>query len=88
MVGHIERFNPAITIVKQLIERNEIGVIKNVICRRVSPFPSQMKDGNVLIDLAVHDIDILLYLLNDLPEEVNGFCDSIVSGLVDLHHYI
>ena len=83
MVGHIERFNPAITIVKQLIERNEIGVIKNVICRRVSPFPSQMKDGNVLIDLAVHDIDILLYLLNDLPEEVNGFCDSVVSGLVD-----
>jgi UDP-N-acetylglucosamine 3-dehydrogenase len=69
-VGHIERFNPAIKALKDIIKKGDLGKITSIIAKRVGMFPPQIKDANVIIDLAVHDIDIFNYLLDKQPPEV------------------
>lgn len=59
MVGHVERFNPAVETVKRAIEGDEIISIQ---ITRVGPFPPRMGEVGVVIDLAVHDIDIIRHL--------------------------
>lgn len=71
LVGHIERFNPAVQKIKQMIESGEIGDVIAIIVRRVGGFPSQITSSNIAVDLSIHDIDIVNYLLNDLPKEVH-----------------
>jgi len=70
MVGHIERYNPAVITAKQVIENGDIGKPTCLIAKRVGAFPAQIKDMNVIIDLAVHDIDIFSYLLNKYPTNI------------------
>jgi predicted dehydrogenase len=63
MVGHIERFNPVVIELKKRIGNNELGKIYQVNCARLSPFPRRMVDVGVAADLAVHEIDVLSYLI-------------------------
>ena len=63
MVGHIERFNPVVAELKKRIENNELGKIYQVNCTRLSPFPQRIVDVGVAVDLAVHEIDVLSYLI-------------------------
>ena len=56
MVGHVERFNPAVQAIKQAIVGEEILSIG---ITRVGPFPPRMSNVGVVIDLAVHDIDLI-----------------------------
>lgn len=63
MVGHIERFNPVVAELKNRIENNELGKIYQVNCTRLSPFPQRVVDVGVAVDLAVHEIDVLSYLI-------------------------
>lgn len=72
-VGHIERFNPVVRELKKIIESGDLGDITSIIAKRVGLFPPQIKDSNVIVDLAVHDIDICSYLLGAKPSVVNGF---------------
>lgn len=62
MVGHIERFNPAVGALKQRLEAGELGRVFQIDARRQSPFPARVKDVGVVIDLAVHDLDIMRYV--------------------------
>ncbi|MBW8303729.1 MAG: Gfo/Idh/MocA family oxidoreductase, partial [Brevundimonas sp.] len=55
MVGQVERFNPAVDAVKRAIDGDDIISIQ---ITRVGPFPPRMGEVGVVIDLAVHDIDI------------------------------
>lgn len=70
LVGHIERFNPAVVRLKKIIDDGKIGEIISVSSRRFGCPPVNTEDNNVAIDLAIHDIDIINFLLNDLPFEV------------------
>ncbi|MFH1445482.1 MAG: Gfo/Idh/MocA family oxidoreductase [Nanoarchaeota archaeon] len=70
LVGHIERFNPVIQKLKEIMDRKELGDITSIIAKRVGVFPPQISDANVIIDLAVHDIDIASYLLNKKPDDI------------------
>jgi len=70
MVGHIERFNPVVIELKKRIERNELGKIYKIHCVRLSPFPKRIVDVGVIVDLAIHEIDILRYLLNSKIKRV------------------
>ena len=70
-VGHIERFNPSLLKVKEMVKNGELGKIIAIISRRVGGFPPQIKDANVAVDLAIHDIDIANFLLEDYPQEVS-----------------
>ncbi len=62
-VGHIERFNPAISELKQRIQAGEIGEIFRAQARRMSPFPARIQDVGVVVDLSTHDIDILRFII-------------------------
>ena len=70
LVGHIERFNPAVIELKRLISSGSFGKITSIISKRVGLFPSRIKDADVIIDLAVHDIDIFNYLLEKKPTKI------------------
>ena len=67
MVGHVERFNPAVDTVKRAIDGDEIISIQ---ITRVGPFPPRMGEVGVVIDLAVHDIDIIRHLTGSEVAEV------------------
>jgi predicted dehydrogenase len=56
MVGHVERFNPAVESIKRAIKGQNI---LSIAITRVGPFPPRMSNVGVVIDLAVHDIDLI-----------------------------
>jgi hypothetical protein len=56
MAGHVERFNPAVETVKRAIKGENI---LSIAITRVGPFPPRMSNVGVVIDLAVHDIDLI-----------------------------
>jgi UDP-N-acetylglucosamine 3-dehydrogenase len=56
MVGHVERFNPAVQAIKEAIHEEDI---LSIAITRVGPFPPRMSNVGVVIDLAVHDIDLI-----------------------------
>jgi len=62
MIGHIERFNPAVIELKQRIAKGELGHIFQIDARRLGPFPIRISDVGVVVDLAVHDLDIMRYV--------------------------
>lgn len=70
MVGHVVRFNPAIQQLKRRLEAGELGRIFQVVCRRVNPFPTRIRDVGVVVDLATHDLDLMRYLLGADPLRV------------------
>lgn len=65
MVGHIERFNPAVIALKQHIADGELGHLFQVDARRQGPLPERINDVGVVVDLAVHDLDIMRYVTQD-----------------------
>ncbi len=69
-VGHIEKFNPAITKLQRLLQKGEFGDILSIVVRRVGLFPTQVKDVGVVTDLAVHDLDIITSLVGRTPSTI------------------
>ena len=69
-VGHIEHYNPLIVELKKLLDKKTIGEITSIVCKRVGGFPSVEPRTDVIIDLAVHDIGIMGYLLGAHPKKV------------------
>jgi UDP-N-acetylglucosamine 3-dehydrogenase len=73
-VGHIERFNPAVRRLREIIGQGRLGEVMSITARRVGLFPPQIRDANVVIDLAVHDMDVFNFLLGRKPDRV--LCES------------
>jgi UDP-N-acetylglucosamine 3-dehydrogenase len=69
-IGHIERFNPVVQRLKKLIDAGRFGKIISISTKRVGVYPPQITDVDVIIDLAVHDIDVCNYLLGRQPKRV------------------
>jgi UDP-N-acetylglucosamine 3-dehydrogenase len=65
-VGHIERHNPAVGFIKDSLEKKKFGDLITLNSRRVSNFPGRIKDVGVVMDLGIHDIDIMYYLAGDV----------------------
>ncbi len=65
MIGHIERFNPAIIKLKEIISAGELGQVLSISCRRVGPYPPRIRDVGIITDLAVHDIDVISHLYDE-----------------------
>jgi len=61
-VGMIERHNPVISTAKTLIREGDIGEVITLSSKRVSSFPSRVSDMGVIMDLAIHDIDVMRYI--------------------------
>ena len=81
-VGHIFRYHPALSDLKERIDRGELGEIKYMNTARFS-FRVPRATAGALYSLAVHDIDISNYLLKDKPRSVYCNLDSFVRDDVD-----
>src|SRR6478736_2142600 len=81
MVGHVERFNPAVVAIKQAISGEDILSIG---ITRVGPFPPRMSNVGVVIDLAVHDIDLIRWFTESEIVEVQPQLSSAVAEREDI----
>jgi hypothetical protein len=81
MVGHVERFNPAVAAVKQAIAGEDI---LSIAITRVGPFPPRMSNVGVVIDLAVHDIDLIRWFTESDIIEVQPQLSSAVAEREDI----
>ena len=70
MPGHIERFNPAVSYLKNLIDTGKLGKAILLIARRVGRWPERIGDVGVVRDTAIHDIDLARYILKDDVDSV------------------
>ncbi len=78
-VGHLERFNPAVVALE--------GRLKNpmfIESHRLSPFPYRSVDVDVVLDLMIHDIDIILNLVNSDVVSVDAVGIPVISNKVDI----
>ena len=76
MVGHVERFNPAVEAIKEAIRGEDI---LSVAITRVGPFPPRMSNVGVVIDLAVHDIDLIGWFTDSEIVEVQPQLKSAIA---------
>jgi predicted dehydrogenase len=78
-VGHLERFNPAVTVLERSLT---IPLFFEV--HRLSVFTPRSLDIDVVLDLMIHDLDIVLNLTRQLPEEIRAAGISVLSPQVDI----
>ncbi len=78
-VGHIERFNPAY---EELVKTGLSP--RYIVCKRTSSFPGRSLDVGVVLDLMIHDLDLVLDLLKDTPTRVEAFGAAIMGGFEDM----
>jgi len=78
-VGHLERFNGAFTALE--------GIVQNPLlieAHRLSPFPGRGTDVNVVLDLMIHDIDIILSLVNSKVKKIDAVGIPILTSHSDI----
>jgi len=68
--GHIERHNPVVAFAKSALESGEFGDLVTASARRVSNFPTRVRDVGVIMDLGIHDVDVLRYIVGEDVESV------------------
>jgi UDP-N-acetylglucosamine 3-dehydrogenase len=70
MVGHVERFNPAVAKLRELVADGRLGQVYRAHTTRVGPLPTRIQDTGVAIDLATHDLDVMQYVLDSSIHEI------------------
>ena len=81
MVGHVERFNPTVEAIKDAIRGEDI---LSIAITRVGPFPPRMSNVGVVIDLAVHDIDLIRWFTESEIAEVQPQLSSAIAEREDI----
>ena len=80
-VGHIERFNPTINKLKELVDNPHYIEIE-----RLAPFQARGTEVPVVLDLMVHDIDLILEMVDSPLESVQASGAKMMSNTIDLAH--
>ena len=80
-VGHIERFNPTINKLKELVDNPHYIEIE-----RLAPFQARGTEVPVVLDLMVHDIDLILEMVNSPLESIQASGAKMMSNSIDLAH--
>jgi predicted dehydrogenase len=78
-VGHVERFNPAVTAVLEVIRKPRF-----IEAHRLSPFRFRSQDIDVVMDLMIHDLDIVLHLNPSALARVDAVGMSLLFGKEDM----
>ena len=76
-VGHIERFNPAFRELTKVVTQEEIVVLE---ARRHSPHPDRANDVSVVLDLMIHDLDLILELANSPVVQLSAIGGSSINN--------
>ncbi len=78
-VGHLERFNPALRALGQIITRPRF-----IECHRLSPFTERGTDVDVILDLMIHDLDVILSLVNSDVQSVEAVGVPVLTESTDI----
>ncbi|MDD5432365.1 MAG: Gfo/Idh/MocA family oxidoreductase [Candidatus Omnitrophica bacterium] len=78
-VGHIERFNSAFSATQKLIKDP-----KFIECHRLSPFPNRSLDVGAVLDIMIHDIDIILGLVPSPVEKIESVGINVLTQFEDI----
>jgi predicted dehydrogenase len=78
-VGHLERFNPAVAALTGIVT---IPLFFEI--HRLSVFTPRSLDTDVVLDLMIHDLDIVLALVRQVPVEIRAAGISVLSSNVDI----
>ncbi len=68
--GYIERFNPAVDLVKNYVKSKKYGELVMLEFHRENRMPLHIKDVGIIYDTSVHDIDTAMWLFDDTPQVV------------------
>ncbi|MEC9281103.1 MAG: Gfo/Idh/MocA family oxidoreductase [Bdellovibrionota bacterium] len=79
-VGHIERFNPALQSVKEKLRAKPLFIEVH----RLAPFKPRATDVDVVLDLMIHDIDVILSLVDSPVKEVKAVGVPVLTKAVDI----
>jgi predicted dehydrogenase len=78
-VGHIERFNPAL-----LAAQEKLGDVRFIESHRLAAFKSRGVDVDVVLDLMIHDLDVILALIRSKPMSVSAVGIPVLTKKVDI----
>lgn len=78
-VGHVERFNPVYSFLQ-----NYVKYPRFIEAHRLSPFPARSTDIGVVLDLMIHDLDIVLAFVNSPVETFDAVGIPVLSALEDI----
>jgi predicted dehydrogenase len=78
-VGHVERFNPAVVRMESLA-RNPVFIE----CQRLHLFTPRGTDVDVVLDLMIHDLDIVLHMVGAPVKELNAVGMRVITGKTDI----
>jgi len=77
-VGHVERFNGAVQEIKNILDNPYL-----IECRRIGPFTGRISDAGVVMDLLIHDIDIVQNAVESPVTEIQAMGRKVVSDKED-----
>jgi predicted dehydrogenase len=80
-VGHLERFNSGVTLISGMVEKP-----KFIESQRLSPFLGRGTDVDVTLDLMIHDIDIILSLVNSDISDIRATGATVLTDNIDVAH--
>lgn len=78
-VGHLERFNPAMLALEK--ELSDVHFIES---HRLSPYKPRGTEVNVVLDLMIHDIDIILEIVDSDVEKIDASGTPVLSNEIDI----
>lgn len=78
-VGHLERFNPAFRSVRTLLSRPRF-----IECHRLAPFVGRGTDVDVILDLMIHDLDVILSLVDSEVDHLEAVGVPVLTPHVDI----
>jgi predicted dehydrogenase len=79
MVGHLERFNPAVRALAELLTRPAF-----IEAHRLGAFQERASNIDVVRDLMIHDLDIILSLLKSRLQRVSAMGIAVLSDKIDI----
>jgi len=78
-VGHVERFNPAL-----LAARETLTTVRFIECHRLAPFKGRGADVNVILDVMIHDLDVILSLVDSKPIGASAVGIPVLMDDIDI----
>jgi predicted dehydrogenase len=78
-VGHLERFNPAVQVLEGLVHQPRF-----IECHRLAPFTDRGTDVDVVLDLMIHDLDVILSMVPSALRSVEAVGVPVLTSSVDI----
>jgi UDP-N-acetylglucosamine 3-dehydrogenase len=83
--GFVERFNPVVHATRDALASGRFGKVVSVASRRVSSYPFRIRDVGVIMDLAIHDVDVIRYLTGEKIESVYALGGKMANDRFEDH---